>query len=708
MKSKPLFIRQLDQTDCGVTCLLTIIRTLGGNSNLETLRILSGTGLHGTTLLGLQQAAEKNGMKAEAYQVDNLTEFKENATFPCILHVIPNQKLEHYVVCTGLENGLFHITDPATGFEKWTEEMLLQKWKSRVVLLLQPGPSFRFTAGINRKTTPWFVSMIRPDFPVLLASVLFGAFVAVLGMATAVFSQKLVDVIIPAQKMSSLWAGIFFLLILLTARSGLNFIRSGFLVNQSREFNNRLTGHFLERLLQQSFLFFDGRKNGEILARLQDTRRIQAAVSYIAGNLVIDLMIFLISMVFICLYSWKAFLICLSAIPVSFLLAWRFHGKIINGQKMVMSRFAASESQFLDIVDGITVIKSHKKESLFSGIGRTVYRLFQEQVFLLGKTAVQYTLSNEILTAILLSLVLGFSARQVIDGTLRAGELVAILSISISMFASLSRLMNANIQIQEARIAFERISEFSDVMPEAAESGMPAFLPEKILKIDFRKLWYRFPGKNVLLKDISMSADRGELTLLTGDIGTGKSILFQILQRFREPDHGRILINGETDLHFVPVSQWRSRLGVVQQEVKIFNGSIADNILLGSDEYPQMIQFCADYGFSCFFEKLPRGYQTQTGEDGIKLSGGQKQLISLARALYRNPEVLLLDEPTASMDKKTEAFVMNLLDTLKKDRIILMISHRNAAFSFADKIFTLEDGSVFAHSISRQKTASGL
>ncbi|MCP9766788.1 ATP-binding cassette domain-containing protein [Lacihabitans sp. LS3-19] len=189
--------------------------------------------------------------------------------------------------------------------------------------------------------------------------------------------------------------------------------------------------------------------------------------------------------------------------------------------------------------------------------------------------------------------------------------------------------------------------------------------------------------------------EKGKVTALLGEIGSGKSILLSILQRFYSIEKGEVLLDG-CSIYDIPLSGWRGRLGVVEQDIKIFNGFLLENIVLGNlaEEANKAITFCKEYGFDTYFSKMPQGYMTIVGEEGINLSGGQKQLIALARALYKNPEILLLDEPTAAMDKKTESFVMNLLMKIKAEKMILLVSHRDSIEVFADRIFVLEKGNT--------------
>lgn len=196
------------------------------------------------------------------------------------------------------------------------------------------------------------------------------------------------------------------------------------------------------------------------------------------------------------------------------------------------------------------------------------------------------------------------------------------------------------------------------------------------------------------MKNVSISVSKGQIVGLLGEVGSGKSILLQILQKFQNFESGDILINSTLSIKDTPTSIWREHIGIVPQDIKIFNGTLIDNILLGNvlEEGQKVVEFCQSIGISAFFENLPQGYLSIVGEEGINLSGGQKQLVALARALYRRPKVLLLDEATSAMDSKTEKFVVELLEKLSANMCIILVTHRYNLMGKIDHIYHLENG----------------
>jgi ATP-binding cassette subfamily B protein len=689
-------VLQQGESDCGVACLLSVIRYYGGDSTLETLRESSGTNIQGTSLLGLQQSANSLNLEAEAFEVDELDIFRKEARFPCILHVVIDEKLEHYVVCyEASEDGSFIIGDPAKGIETWNESELLTRWKTRAVLILNPTAAFEKVYSSNQKKIVWFKELIREDIPMLAIAAVLGIAIAVLGMTTAIFSQKLLDEIIPQHQTQRLWLGMCLLAFLLVARAGLSYLRGFFLLRQSQDFNNRLMDDFYSKLLHLQKSFFDTRKTGEIIARLNDTRRIQQVISYLVGNVVIDILVLLVSACYIFNYSISVGLLSLVSLPLYSFLVWKYNHKIIKYQKEVMSQYASTESHFVDAITGISVIKSTNKERIFTQIGKVYYQLFQQKIYELSTLGNRYGLWSELLNALIITAILAISSFAVLHQDIKIGAMMAIISIVSGMIGAVSRLATTNIQLQEAKVAFERMFEFTNIKPEHTHTSHQdnSSLPD-INSLSINNLSFRFVGRPQLLKNVSISVSKGQIVGLLGEVGSGKSILLQILQKFQNFESGDILINSTLSIKDTPTSIWREHIGIVPQDIKIFNGTLIDNILLGNviEEGQKVVEFCQSIGISAFFENLPQGYLSIVGEEGINLSGGQKQLVALARALYRRPKVLLLDEATSAMDSKTEKFVVELLEKLSANMCIILVTHRYNLMGKIDHIYHLENG----------------
>lgn len=681
---------QHDQSDCGVACLLSLIQYYQGANALEKLRELSGTTRQGTTLLGLYQAANQIGFNAQGNEADIQAIVDHKA--PLILHVVIEERLQHYIVCYGYENGVFIIGDPAKGLSTYSKEDLSKIWKSKTCLTLTPTRDFIKATTIKKSKKSWFIKLLKDDYQLLGISLVLGVVVALLGMAMAIFSQKLIDDILPSQNSTKLITGIGLLAFLLLVRVGFASLREFFLIKQSKDFNNRIIDSFYSSLLHLPKPFFDTRKIGELVARLNDTNRIQRVIKLIANNFIIDILVVLISFGYLFVYSWQTGVIAILSLPIYFVLIFRFNRRIISAQKEVMQGYALSESNYITSMQGISEIKNYNKQAVFDKINALVYGNFQDKIFDLGKINVRLSLLSGILSVLFLISTLSYTSFSVYQKTMTLGELMAVLGIAGSLLPSITNLALIAIPINEAKIAFNRMFEFASIQTEKeGEINMT-----DLDVIEIKNLSFRFAGRSQLLKNINIRIAKGEFVAIVGESGSGKSTLGQILQKFYGFENGEITVNGTLNFKELKLENWRSLIGVIPQEIKIFNGNVLDNILLGTeDTVENVVKFCQDLGFEKFIADFPQGYATILGEEGINLSGGQKQIIAFARALYKKPHFLILDEATAAMDRNTENFTMQLLSKLKNEVAILFISHRlHTLKNNADYIYILENGII--------------
>ncbi|WP_370408644.1 peptidase domain-containing ABC transporter [Tenacibaculum dicentrarchi] len=681
-------ILQHDQSDCGVACLLSLIQYYGGVNSLEKLRELSGTTKQGTTLLGLYQAANKIGFTAEGNQADIQALIDHGE--PVILHVLIEEKLQHYVLCYGIEKDKFIIGDPGKGILYLTKEELDKIWVSKSCLTLTRNSDFVKAREIKKSKKAWFLKLLKEDKQLLLISIVLGVGIALLGMAMSVFSQKLIDDILPSKNTTKLISGIGLLTFLLLVRVGFSTLRELLLIRQSKDFNNRIIDSFYSSLLHLPKPFFDTRKIGELVARLNDTNRVQKVIKFIASNFVIDVLVVLVSFGFLFFYSWEVGIIVLVSLPIYFFIIFSFNSKIIKSQKEVMQSYALSESNYISSMQGIATIKNYNRQTFFQKINQLIFGNLQNKIVDLGKINVRLGFLSGIAGVLFLIAILSFTSFQVYGGQMKLGELMAILGIAGSLLPSITNLALISIPINEAKIAFNRMFEFTSI--EKEKEGKVAL--QKFDCLEIKNLSFRFAGRSQLLKTVNLSIEKGEIVAVVGESGSGKSTLGQILQKFYDFENGEIIVNKKDNLRDISLTDWRNIVGVVPQEITVFDGNVLDNILLGKEDTPEkVVEFCKQYGFEEFIKSFPQGYATILGEQGISLSGGQKQIIALARALYKKPQLLILDEATAAMDRKTERFSIELISKLKKQMGVLFISHRLETLKkYADTIYILENG----------------
>jgi ATP-binding cassette subfamily B protein len=276
------------------------------------------------------------------------------------------------------------------------------------------------------------------------------------------------------------------------------------------------------------------------------------------------------------------------------------------------------------------------------------------------------------------------------------GELLAIIAICSNILPSVLNLALVAIPVSEVKVAMSRMFEFTQIDPEESVTT-DADSAIKFEKIRLDNISFRFPGRRLLLRDINISLKKGLIVSLVGESGGGKSTLVNIFMRFYRPESGRIFINDNIDSGKISLKNWRSSIGIIPQEIHIFNGTILQNLLTdySEDKIKELLSMISKYGLEPFFDSFPAGLMTLVGEEGLNLSGGQKQIIAFMRAIFRNPDFLLIDEGTSNMDTGTEKIIINIIKRLKGKMGILMISHKvNLIRKLSDRIYILEGGTI--------------
>ena len=561
------------------------------------------------------------------------------------------------------------------------------------MLLVKPTDKLEKVSKNKSKNWAWLREYFEPDFNILGIALALGFCVAALGISTALFSQILIDKILPAHDYLKLYSGVGMLCVLLLFRSFVSYLREIFLLRQSFDFNLRINNYFFGSLLHLPKSFFDSRKTGELITRLNDTSRIQQTVSLIVGTVAIDAIMVIISLVSIFTYDWKIGLLISVWIPIYIFILYRFQPKILSGQREIMSSYAMNESNYIDTIQGVGEIKLANREQFFKQKNQTFYGIFQHKLLNLNKIVRRYILINEIISSIFIISVILMSSIFVLNGQLTIGAVMALIQMVGILISSSSNLGAANIKLQEAKVAFERMFEFTSIQPEYSEADFTKTFISEFQELSIENLSFRFPGRKCLLDNVSFNIRRGELIALIGESGSGKSTILQILEKLYSKEDGKLKVNG-IDFDLISTHGWRSIIGVVPQEIKLFSGNLIDNILLGETiENPQMVlDFFKKYQLDQFFEQFPNGYATLLGENGVNISGGQKQLVGIARALWKKPQFLLLDEPSSALDRDKEQFVIHLLNKIKSEIAVLLITHKASVARNADRIYILENG----------------
>ncbi|GMQ31338.1 peptidase domain-containing ABC transporter [Algoriphagus confluentis] len=702
-KLRKFHVAQLGEYACGLACLSTLSKFHGGEVSQEKLRDISGTTTSGTTLLGLIQAAKEIGMEAKGFEAE-LSHLKEQES-PVILHVVMDKVREHYVVYFGHQEGNFWVSDPGSGIRAWDEATLLEAWKSKILLQVKPSESFQTQSKQTQSKWDWFKSLISEDIPVLMVAAVLGTLMAVTGLSTAIFSQRLIDDFLPNQNYQKAIWGVMALGVLLLFRSVLGYFQGVFIARQGRDLNLRIVSSFIHKILRLPMKYFKGFSTGDLIARMNDSLRIKNTVAMITGTVIINLLVVLVSLSFVFYQSlWIGYL-CLAGILAFLLTGWRYHRPILEKQKEVMAAHALNETQYIDGLTGIPVLRSFGKEAEFGNRIDQVYTYYQDKGYGLAILGNNFSFFTQVIVAVFTGLLFGIGVYLVFEENLLLGELMSLIQVGSSIIPAVAGLVVANIQLQEAKVAFDRMHEVAGLPVEEGNEKAKSTLTPTPTLLTVQNLSFRYPGRSQILKGVSFELQPRESLGLFAPVGTGKSTLVDLIQKFYQPESGEILLpflNKEN----ISLTEWRSQLAIVHQKEKIFNSTVLDNIVLSSDpkEIEAKVQVMQTFGCLPLFQDLSQGLLTLCGEEGRNLSGGQRQLVGLVRALVKQPKILILDEATAAMDYRMERAVMDLVrDYLHQTGAgLLLITHQPTLAITLNRILILEQGKISTSSTPQQ------
>lgn len=444
--------------------------------------------------------------------------------------------------------------------------------------------------------------------------------------------------------------------------------------------------------------FFERRKTGEITSRLtSDVAVVQGAVSQALAQIVHQGVMLLGSVVLLFVTNLQLTLIMLAVVPVVVLGAAFFGRKLREISTLFQDRVADANASAEEAIAGVRVVQSFTAETVeaqrYGSLVQESYRvaLMRAQfraLFISGIILAMFTA---------ISIVLWYGGRLVFTDALTAGELIAFLFYTIIVAGAVGAMTGLYSQFQEAMGSTKRIFELLDEQSDLPERETPIVLEHVQGRVSLERVSFRYGdrGDAYVLEDVSLQANPGEIVALVGPSGAGKSTLVTLIPRFYDPSAGRVLIDG-VDVRDLDSRALRRHIGIVPQETQLFSGTILENIRYGRPEASDadVIEAAKAANAHLFVSEFPQGYDTIVGERGVKLSGGQRQRIAIARALLKDPRILILDEATSSLDSESEALVQEALETLMQGRTTFVIAHRLSTVRNANRIVVLDGGRI--------------
>lgn len=699
---------QLDSADCGPTCLRMIARHYGRSYTLETLRERSFITREGVSMLGISDAAESIGMRTMGVKIST-EQLAKDAVLPCILHWNQN----HFVVLYKVNKGrggkyVFHIADPATQKVAFRQEELEKCWLAKkegnrevgMALLLEPGPEFMEyddERRSGRRDMFFFVRYLTP-YKKQFLQLIIGMIVGMgLQMIFPFLTQALVDVGIRSANLGFITLILIAQLVLFLSQLSVGFIRSWILLHVNSRIDISLISDFLMKLMKLPLRYFDTKNTGDIMQRIGDHGRIKGFLMGSSINIVFSLFNFIIFGAVLAYYNVLILLIFLignTGYVIWILSFMRFRRELDIRR---FSQSAGEQSKIIQLIQGMQEIKLNNCERQ----KRWEWERIQVKLFKIGIRGLAIGQIQQIGTVFFTqstSIIISFiAAKSVVEGDMTLGMMMSLTYIIGQVSAPIGEFISFAQAWQDAKISLERLNEVHRRRDE--EQGIHSklsYLPEN-RDIRMEKVTFSYSGANrdYALEDVSLTIPEHKVTAIVGASGSGKSTIVKLLQGFYTPNKGCIKI-GETPLGMINPHLWRSKTGSVMQESYIFSDTIAHNIAIGTDtvDIERLRHAVKVANIAEFIQSLPMGYDTKIGMEGSGISQGQRQRILIARAVYKNPEFIFLDEATNSLDTNNESIIMGNLQEFYKGKTVLIVAHRLSTVRHADNIIVLDKGHI--------------
>lgn len=584
--------------------------------------------------------------------------------------------------------------NPAYGkIETYTTEEFAKIWTG-VLILLEPNEYFEQR---NEKTSLYqrFYQLIQPHRSILLQALVGAIFYTLLGLSTSIYIQKITDYVLVDGNRRLLNLLSVIMIVLLLFQIFLGVMKSVLTLQTGQKIDKYLILGYYKHLLKLPQRFFDTMRVGEIISRVNDAVKIRTFINDVSIQIVVNVFIVLFSFALMFTYYWKLALIVALVIPfylgIYAITNW-LNKKV---ERRMMEESAELESHLVESLNAVKTIKqfgaefyaNNKTDIHFSTLLKTIYKSVLNSLFS-GN-------ASEFVSRIFTIVLLWVGAGYVIDREITPGELLSFYALIGYFTSPVSQLIGMNKSIQNALIASDRLFEIMDLEQEEVTDKIE-LTAEQIGNINFENVNFSYGSRREVFKDFSCVIEKGKTTAIVGESGSGKTTLATLIQNLYPVNSGKITI-GDYEVQYLSHYSLRTLIGVVPQQIDLFSGNVIENIAFGED-FPDMqrvIDLTKQLGILSFIEQLPNGFQTHLGENGSQLSGGQRQRIAIARALYKNPEILILDEATSSLDTDSEQVIQATLNELKRTgKTLIVIAHRLSTIAHSDTILVLRNGQL--------------
>jgi ATP-binding cassette, subfamily B, bacterial HlyB/CyaB len=701
LKSKPelgqnvirrfALIPQAEEMDCGAACLAMICKHYGVGMTLGKLRELANVTTQGATLDSLARTGESVGFTTRGLQCtfDALRGFD----LPLIVH----WEGYHYIVVYGVSSSQVWVADPALGFRKLSVEEFERGWRGTCLTFLPRQD----VAQVAASHSPWvrFARYLLPYKKILLHLFLATFVIQMLGIVPPMIIQNILDGVVVHQNVSLLHLLIMGLIVSNLFTQLTATIRAALANFMVRKLDFTMMSQFFRHTLSLPYSFFAKRKTGDIFARFQENQTIRAFLTESTITTVLNLLMIFIYFTVLFLYNVRLTLLLIAFVIPMLALTVLVTPRVKRFAREVFSVTTEARSYLMEALGGAETVKGMGIERPVRLKWETKYAKALEVQYRAQSFNIGVGLAGQLLNAATTISILWVGADLVLTRELTIGQLIAFNALMGSVLAPLMGLVGLWSLLNDASVAMERLGDVLDLDPEQKPEDLASrvSIPELQGDIRFDGVYFKYDGNETpyVLENITVDIKPGELVAIVGRSGSGKTTLAKLIVGFYPPTDGRLTVDGY-DIGIVDKEYYRAQVGYVMQSNLLFSGTVAENIAGGSEEpdrrrIEDVAKKADAHGF---ISKMPLGYQQVVGERGMGLSGGQIQRLCIARALYREPRLLVFDEATSALDSQSESNIIANLNDILKGRTAVVIAHRLSTIMRADKILVLYEGKI--------------
>lgn len=731
-------IQQHDEKDCGAACLSMISEFFGLKLPIAKFRELIKVDNHGANIYGIVKGAEEIGLKAEALEgsykelIEGISDGE--ISFPFIARIINEEMFEHFIVVYSIKNGTVKIGDPAkTGITKMSEEQFEKQWQKQIVTI---APGKDFSKGNHQKGSfRKFFRYITTQKKMLVFVFIMSILVSVINLAgAAVFDCAIGAAVTSAEgeiecddencaedhdhtgetaeeesgtvmkmigsvsdKLEVIFRNIntvcISVILLYIFRALLQVLRGYLLALTAKKVDVPLTLEYYDHLLDLPAEFYGTRKTGEFMSRFSDTEKIRNAISTATLTIMLDTIMAIACGALLCYINKTLFIITLCIMVFYAVIMFTFKKPIKKVNHEIMENDAQVTSYLKESIDGIETVKAYQYEinakektsKLYNNLANTAVK--GSIIYNIQETLVSMVASTGIV------ILIWFGTYLCIKNVITLNDLFTFYYLIGFFLDPVQNLINLQPELQTAIVAAERLNDILDAETENSDEKTDA--ASLYGNIEIKGVNFRYGNRDLVLKDVNMNIPKGKKIAIVGESGCGKTTLAKLLLSFHFPESGSIVVDG-CNISQYSSKSIRSHIAYISQNVFLFSDTIYNNLKMdrtdiSNEEVQKVCKLCL---VDDFVQELPMMYETVLEENGNNLSGGQKQRLAIARALLRNPDILIMDEATSNLDSVTENSIKTIIENFSDKMTCIIIAHRLNTIRNCDYIYVMDKGQI--------------